>query len=140
MPDDRRERMLARYLEEQQPAPQPGDTGRMLALPDGRLAFIPNPAPRPVCDLHSGTCIRLDHLEADVKALQGLPLAFQQEVADREAADAKLGAASHRRIAAVEQRLADCESVTKPWRNVLINVGTAAALAVAAYAKAKGWI
>jgi len=140
-----RRRVLRRYVEEQpDPPSQPGDTGRMLALPDGRMAFIPNPNPsvvaRPVCDYHSGFDVRLDHLEADVKALQGLPLALQQEVADREAADAKLGAAVHRRIAAVEQRTTDCESVTKPWRNVLINVGTAAALAVAAYAKAKGWI
>lgn len=64
MPDDRRERMIARYLEEQQPAPQPGDTGRMLALPDGRMAFIPNPAPRPTCEAHSGVCNRMDNAEA----------------------------------------------------------------------------
>lgn len=141
MSDTERRRVLRRYVEDQSAVrPQQPDTGRMVALPDGKMAFIPHPPGRQVCDYHSGVDVRLEHLEADVRALQGLPLALQQEVANREAGDATLGAAVQRRIAAIEQRVTDCESVTKPWRNVLINVGTAAALAVAAYAKAKGWI
>ena len=42
-----RRRVLRKYVEEQpSPPAQQADTGRMLALPDGRLAFIPNPALR----------------------------------------------------------------------------------------------
>lgn len=63
-----RRRVLRKYVEEQpSPPAQQADTGRMLALPDGRMAFIPNPAARHDEDLmtncgaeHGRVVTRLD--------------------------------------------------------------------------------
>lgn len=96
----------------------------------------------------TGMCEALDQSrerhEAQIEQLrQGqeqLRLALATESAARDAADSRVSGAAHSRMSKLEDRVQDCESVTKPWRNALINLGTAAVIAAFAWAKAKGWV
>lgn len=109
-------------------------TGTFRLLSDGRAAFIPDretepppsdPPPVPaggrVCLDHSGLCTKVADLRADTKR------------AELQLDELVRGHDDH------ERRIRDLEAIARPWRNLLLNVGTAAALAALAYAKAKGW-